>query len=256
VLFANAANRRLEAVVTFIRSDSTLRTRLRIVEYLSASHLNCRRSSRAVSLAASPRTIRCLRLGPFDSIYIQHTPRTASLCLKTQALADIHGCNNRRRLCASYDTKRQVEEINGFEFHGWDLLKLALAYLLVLPIGWEREEAERSAGLRTFPLMSIASCAYVLVAIRFMGAEATASARIIQGLIGAVGFLGAGAVITRANGVHGTATAASIFGTGAIGAAVAFGYWDVAVVLSLLNLVTLHFLAPLKRVPKASRKPE
>ena len=45
------------------------------------------------------------------------------------------------------------------------------------------------------------------------------------------GISGADAVITREQGVHGTATAASIFGTGAIGAAVAFGYWDVSILL-------------------------
>ena len=50
-------------------------------------------------------------------------------------------------------------------------------------------------------------------------------------------------------GVHGTATAASIFGTVAIGAAVAFGYWDVAILLSVANLATLALLAPLKRRP-------
>ena len=138
--------------------------------------------------------------------------------------------------------------MNGLQFHGWDLIKVVIAYALALPIGWEREETERSAGLRTYPLIAIASCVYVLIGIRFMP-EATASARVIQGLIGAAGFLGAGAVITRQEGVHGTATAASIFGTGAIGAAVAFGYWDVAILLSVVNLATLALLAPLKRKP-------
>lgn len=42
------------------------------------------------------------------------------------------------------------------------LLDLALAYLLALPIGWERERAERSADIRTFALVAIASCLFVL----------------------------------------------------------------------------------------------
>jgi putative Mg2+ transporter-C (MgtC) family protein len=134
--------------------------------------------------------------------------------------------------------------VTAFVWHGQDLLKLAIAYALALPIGWEREVTERSAGIRTFPLVAIASCTFVLMSLRFMGAESTATARIIQGLIGAVGFLGAGAIITQESRVHGTATAASLFGTGAIGAAVAFAYWDVAFGLSVINLVTLHFLAP------------
>ena len=42
------------------------------------------------------------------------------------------------------------------------LLKVAIAYVLALPTGWERFKHDRSAGLRTFPLVSLASCAYML----------------------------------------------------------------------------------------------
>jgi hypothetical protein len=38
---------------------------------------------------------------------------------------------------------------------------LAFAYGLALPIGWDREREERSAGLRTFPLVALASCGFV-----------------------------------------------------------------------------------------------
>jgi len=46
--------------------------------------------------------------------------------------------------------------------------------------------------------------------------------------------------------VHGTATAASIWNTGVIGAAVAESHFEIALVLSLLNLITLHLLVPWK----------
>ena len=38
---------------------------------------------------------------------------------------------------------------------------LLFAYLLALPIGWNREKEERSAGLRTFPLVAVATCGVV-----------------------------------------------------------------------------------------------
>ena len=41
------------------------------------------------------------------------------------------------------------------------LVSLAIAYALALPIGWNREHAERSAGLRTFPLVAVACCGIV-----------------------------------------------------------------------------------------------
>ena len=41
------------------------------------------------------------------------------------------------------------------------VIALVVAYLLALPIGWNRERAERSAGLRTFPLVAVATCGIV-----------------------------------------------------------------------------------------------
>lgn len=50
---------------------------------------------------------------------------------------------------------------------------LALAYLLAVPIGWDREKAERSAGLRTFPLVAIASCSFIQATEGFLSTRPT-----------------------------------------------------------------------------------
>lgn len=50
-----------------------------------------------------------------------------------------------------------------------NLAAIAIAFALALPIGWERERSERSAGLRTFPLVAMASCGYILLASRVLG---------------------------------------------------------------------------------------
>ena len=44
-----------------------------------------------------------------------------------------------------------------------ELLRVAVAFVLALPIGWERSQASRRLGLRTFPIVAIASCGYMLV---------------------------------------------------------------------------------------------
>jgi putative Mg2+ transporter-C (MgtC) family protein len=129
--------------------------------------------------------------------------------------------------------------------------KITAAYLLALPIGWEREQAQHSVGLRTFPLVAMASCGYVLLAdtfigVHFTGVDAAARSRIIQGLTTGIGFIGGGAIMRGRGNVHGTATAASIWNTGVIGAAVAESRFEIAVILSLLNLITLRLLLPLK----------
>lgn len=75
-------------------------------------------------------------------------------------------------------------------------------------------------------------------------------ARIIEGLITGMGFIGGGAILRQENSVKGTATAASLWITGAIGISVGLGSYDVAVMLALVTVVTLWLLRPLKQIGK------
>ena len=135
-----------------------------------------------------------------------------------------------------------------------EILKILIAYVLALPAGWDRERHERSAGLRTFPLVAVASCAFVSLSIRFFGEHVDAQSRVIQGLIGGVGFIGAGTILHSAKKVHGTATASSLLITGAIGMAVAFGYYDAAVVLSIISFLTLRLFTAWKELHEPDRE--
>ena len=127
---------------------------------------------------------------------------------------------------------------------------LAAAYALALPIGWDREHAERSAGLRTFPLVAIATCGFVQATEHLLSSSPNGQARVVQGLITGMGFIGGGAIVKQGDSVHGTATAASLWATGAIGAAVGLGSYDVAVVIALFTAATLRLLSPLKAATK------
>ena len=127
------------------------------------------------------------------------------------------------------------------------LIALTIAYVLALPIGWNREKEERSAGLRTFPLVAVATCGFIQAAERIALGEAEAMARIIEGLITGMGFIGGGAILRLQDSVKGTATAASLWITGAIGVAAGVGAYDVAVMLSGITILTLWALSPFKR---------
>jgi putative Mg2+ transporter-C (MgtC) family protein len=129
-----------------------------------------------------------------------------------------------------------------------DLGKLILAYVLALPVGWYREQEAHSIGVRTFPLVAAASCGYVLVAVPLGQTDLTAQSRVIQGLVAGIGFIGGGAILKAdvAGNVHGTATAASIWTFGVVGAAVAQNRYFMAIVLAGLNLFALRVLLPLK----------
>lgn len=130
------------------------------------------------------------------------------------------------------------------------LINLAVAYILALPIGWNREREERSAGIRTFPLVAMAACGFVLVAIGVLGKDSAGQARILEGLITGVGFIGGGAILKHGVQALGTATAASLWATGALGAAVGYGLYDIAAMLSGVVYLTLRYLAPLKEVAR------
>lgn len=123
---------------------------------------------------------------------------------------------------------------------------LAVAYILALPIGWNREREERSAGLRTFPLVAVASCGFVQAVETMMAHDPAAIARVLEGVIAGIGFLGGGAILQQKHVVKGTATAASLWATGAIGVSAGLGSYDVAVVMTLFVLFTLWVMAPLK----------
>ena len=122
------------------------------------------------------------------------------------------------------------------------LLKLIGAFVLTLPVAWEREHSTRIMGLRTFSLVAVASCGYVLMAARVVGLEPEPQARIIQGLMTGIGFVGGGAILKEGASVRGTATAVSIWMTGALGAAVAYTELEIAVLMSALNFLTLQVL--------------
>jgi putative Mg2+ transporter-C (MgtC) family protein len=134
------------------------------------------------------------------------------------------------------------------------LLKLGLAFALALPVGWDREKTVRSLGLRTFPTVSMASCGYVLLAMAAMGNSQDAGARLVQGLITGIGFLGGGAILKNDGRVSGTATAASIWTTGAVGAAIALDQYVVGVGVALINFLTLRFLTPIQSEIKVEKE--
>jgi len=124
---------------------------------------------------------------------------------------------------------------------------MCVAFFLALPIAWNREREARSAGLRTFPIVAIASCGLAVLGNSFSNPTADALSRIVQGLVTGIGFVGGGAILRAKHSVSGTATAASVWNVGIIGACAGFGYFHIAVMLSVANFLTLQFLRPLKR---------
>jgi len=129
------------------------------------------------------------------------------------------------------------------------LSQLGIAFILTLPIAFNREHTAHGAGLRTFPLVTIASCAFMLVARNvYHGSEA--EARVMYAVITGIGFIGGGAIVRESGRVGGTATAAGIWITGAIGVSVAYSIYEIAIILSAVSFVIFQFFTFLKKSPE------
>lgn len=125
-------------------------------------------------------------------------------------------------------------------------LLIAGAFVLALPIGWDQEKERQPAGLRVFPIVAAGACAFILVAGKLPGGDAQTQARVLVGVISAVGFIGGGAILkdSAGNAARGTAAAASIWVTGAIGVAVASKQYVIALILSITVFLSHKLLRP------------
>ena len=120
------------------------------------------------------------------------------------------------------------------------LFQLGIAFLLSLPIALNREFKDKGAGLRTFPLVTIASCAFMLVGMDIYQGS-VAESRVMYAIITGMGFIGGGAIFKSEDGVKGTATAAGLWNTGAIGISVAYSRYEIAIILSVISFLILQF---------------
>lgn len=136
----------------------------------------------------------------------------------------------------------------------WDMLiRLSAAAGLAAVIGLEREIRGRPAGLRTHMLVSLGAAAFLLVGyeILFATAQGDPSARIdpsriVEGVIGGIGFLGAGTIIQGRGSVQGITSGAAIWIAGAIGVACATGNLVLAAMVTVLALIIVLVLGYVK----------
>ena len=121
--------------------------------------------------------------------------------------------------------------------------RLILAAILGAVIGIEREINNRAAGFRTHIIVSVGACLIMLIGIdgigKFSSDTARDTARIAGQVISGIGFLGAGTILQKKNAVTGLTTAATLWLSAAIGLAVGIGYYEGAIIATVICLVTL-----------------
>ncbi len=128
------------------------------------------------------------------------------------------------------------------------LFKIVVGFFLGLLVGYERSYHGRAAGMRTYALVCMSSCAIVAICgdmgIWFGGmgqdfAKYADPGRAIQGITTGIGFLGAGVIMRDGLSISGLTTAASIWSVSAIGVLVGVGFYGAATGLSVLLAVLM-----------------
>src|SRR5437763_16698360 len=127
-------------------------------------------------------------------------------------------------------------------------LRLLMAFLAGLAIGWERESHGRPAGLRTNILACVASAVAMIVSEALFAESSAATAtgswrpdpaRLGAGILTGIGFLGAGTILRHANAVRGITTAASLWFVTVLGLAFGSGQFVLGLLGTALALLTL-----------------
>lgn len=115
------------------------------------------------------------------------------------------------------------------------LVRIVLAILLSSIIGLERSKSGRAAGLRTHILVCLGACIAAMTGVYISQQYGGDPSRIAAQVISGIGFLGTGTILIRnKSAIVGLTTAACVWVTGAIGIALGYGFYEAAVVSSLL----------------------
>jgi len=141
--------------------------------------------------------------------------------------------------------------------------RLILSIVLGGFLGWERLRAKKPAGLKTHILVSLGSAVFTIISFaavnEIKNVKVTGTidpTRIAAGIITGIGFLGAGAIIRSGENVLGLTTAASIWIVAAIGMACGFGLYSLAVIATILVVLSLIVLEKIEEKGEADKKEE
>ena len=122
--------------------------------------------------------------------------------------------------------------------------QVSFAFIIGAVIGIEREFRSKPAGFRTMILICVGSCLYTILS-KESGSPSTD--RIASNIVTGIGFIGAGVIFKEGITVNGLTTAALIWITAALGMAIGYHNYTLAVVVSIMVVIVLFVLEPVQR---------
>jgi len=128
------------------------------------------------------------------------------------------------------------------------IVKLLISAMLGGLIGLEREVHKKPGGLRMHALVCMGSTLFTISSVYFNVAH------IAAGIVGGIGFLGAGTIFRADNRIHGLTTAAELWALAAIGIAVGIGFFTAAFVATLIVLIIMGPMKMFEKEPRGGKK--
>ena len=126
----------------------------------------------------------------------------------------------------------------------WELfaLRVVLATIAGLVIGYEREIQGKGAGLKTNALVALGSAIFILMALRFQNEESVDITRVLGQIVVGIGFIGAGTILEKKRKIQGLTTAATVWCSAATGCLAGFGmYTELGIISGLILIINLVF---------------
>ncbi len=122
--------------------------------------------------------------------------------------------------------------------------QVSAAFIIGAIIGIEREFRSKPAGFRTMILICVGSCLYTILSKE---SNSVSPDRIASNIVTGIGFIGAGVIFKEGITVNGLTTAALIWVTAALGMAIGYHHYSLAIVVSIIVVITLFVLEPVQR---------
>jgi putative Mg2+ transporter-C (MgtC) family protein len=129
--------------------------------------------------------------------------------------------------------------------------QILLALILGMILGIERVLAGRTAGPRTYGLVSLGACLITVVAVNSLDMLGIAGTRdpfpLLAAIFNGIGFIGAGIIIFKNEHLSGLTTAAGIWVAAGIGMTVGFGYFLLSIFATFLTLFVFSLMWRIER---------
>lgn len=135
------------------------------------------------------------------------------------------------------------------------LFRIALAGLIGIAVGFERELDRKPAGARTYGLVSMGAATFTVVAIIAFG-EGDPASRVAAQIITGIGFLGAGTILQTKRRILGLTTAAGMWMMAAVGMAIGSGLYIIGIGGGIAIFLLLQFLEPGRLLRRHSAESE